>query len=588
MLKREKPENIPMTEAELSSLLDRVKSKTLQEEDYALVEKLIHFVVWMQMKLTSARMTMNKFKAMIFGCKTEKHKKKDKGDKNTDKEEIAAADEVTAATSQDATAEGSNRGELSAQETQALSQENLGASNDADGSTPGVPIEPKKKKGHGRVAADEYTPDDLVEVEFELDELKPGDPCPTQCGGRVYTIPITPGGIIRIYGQSNARVVSYQVHRVRCNLCKDTFTPKMPKEFTDEKYDPHFKAIMVMEKYFLATPFYRQARYQLMQNIRLAPSTQWELSEDVANCSYPVFYVLEERMANGDGIEHDDTHLKILDVMKDNQKNPDKKRTGMYTTGIRGMADGNPVCLYYSGIRHGGENVGNLLSKRDKSLPPIRQMCDALAANVAKEYKTILCNCLAHGRRKFKEIEADFPEECDYILEQLGIVYKNDANAKALNLSAEERLAYHQEYSLPVMNDLWAWMKKQCDEKLVEPNSGLGQAIKYMQNHWEKLTRFLSVAGALLDNNLVEQALKLIIRIRKNAMFHKTEHGAFVAALLVSLVATCELNKKNPIHYLTELQKNKSAVFKQPHLWLPWNYESTLKDTERIAAKDVA
>ena len=116
----------------------------------------------------------------------------------------------------------------------------------------------------------------------------------------------------------------------------------------------------------------------------------------------------------------------------------------------------------------------------------------------------------------------------------------------------------------------------------------MGAAIRYLKNHWTALTRFLTVAGAHLDNNLVERALKLAIRTRKNPMFHKIEHGAFVAALLLSLIATCELAKKNPISYLTALQKNKSAVFKLPHLWLPWNYEATLADTEDILLQQAA
>lgn len=324
------------------------------------------------------------------------------------------------------------------------------------------------------------------------------------------------------------------------------------------------------------------------QRLPLAASTQWDLVESVGDCAYPVFFALEGLTANGDNIEHDDTHVKIQDVIRENKQNPDKERTGMYTTCIKGTAEGHPVCLYYTGTQHGGENVSQLLLKRDTNLGPIRQMCDALAANVSKEYKTILCNCLAHGRRKFKEIELDFPEECDYVLEQFGQVYKHDATTKELKMSSTERLAYHQAHSLPVMNDLWNWMQKQFDDRLVEPNSGLGKAIKYMKNHWEKLTRFLSVAGALIDNNRVEQALKLIIRIRKNAMFHKSEHGAFIAAMLLSLIATCELAGKNPVHYLTELQKNKSSVFKQPHLWFPWNYEATLHETERIAGQAAA
>lgn len=575
MSKREKPEEIPMTEKELKDLLSRIKEKKLEDSDFNTIEKLIHFIVWMQMKLQSAQMTMRKFRDMIFGGKTEKHKKKKKDNEGSgqDKAGIAAQTEKT-------------NEQSSSTDTSTVLNHHGNASNETDLSTSDPLPDEHCKKGHGKHAADEYTPDEVIDVKH--DDLNPGDPCPTQCGGRLYSIPITPGGIIRIYGQSSARIVSYRFHRLRCALCGDTLTPPAPPEYLEEKYNAHFKAILVLHKYFLATPFYRQARFQDMLSIPLAATTQWDLVESVGDCAYPVFFALEGKTANGENIEHDDTHVKIQDVMKDNKLNPDKERTGMYTTCIKGTADGHSVCLYYTGTQHGGENVSQLLSKRDTSLPPIRQMCDALAANVAKEYKTILCNCLTHGRRKFKEIELDFPEECDYVLEQFGQVYKHDATTKALNMSAIERLVYHQEHSLPVMNNLWDWMQKQFADRLVEPNCGLGKAIKYMKNHWEKLTRFLSVAGALIDNNLVEQALKLIIRIRKNSMFHKSEHGAFIAAMLLSLIATCELAGKNPVHYLTELQKNKSSVFKQPHLWFPWNYEATIHDTEQITQQAAA
>ena len=68
-------------------------------------------------------------------------------------------------------------------------------------------------------------------------------------------------------------------------------------------------------------------------------------------------------------------------------------------------------------------------------------------------------------------------------------------------------------------------------------------------------------------------------------MFHKSLHGAFVAGLLLSLIATCELVGKNPIYYLIALQEHKSDVFKHPDLWLPWNYESTLIALQNTALK---
>ena len=49
-------------------------------------------------------------------------------------------------------------------------------------------------------------------------------------------------------------------------------------------------------------------------------------------------------------------------------------------------------------------------------------------------------------------------------------------------------------------------MNQQLEQKIVEPNSGLGRAIGYMLKRWDTLTRFLSVPGAPLDNNICNAA----------------------------------------------------------------------------------
>jgi hypothetical protein len=126
------------------------------------------------------------------------------------------------------------------------------------------------------------------------------------------------------------------------------------------------------------------------------------------------------------------------------------------------------------------------------------------------------------------------------------------------------------------MDELKHWLQKQCDDRLVEPNSALGKAMAYMQNHWETLTRFLQVPGAPLDNNLVERALKLFIRQRKNSLFYKTEYSAYLASVLTSLIATCLYAGVNAVEYLVALQEHRAEVFATPSAWLPWNYQASL------------
>ena len=104
----------------------------------------------------------------------------------------------------------------------------------------------------------------------------------------------------------------------------------------------------------------------------------------------------------------------------------------------------------------------------------------------------------------------------------------------------------------------------------------MGKAITYMLNHWEPLTLFLRVPGAPLDNNICEQMLKRAIQHRKNSLFFKTDHGAYIGDLFMSLIHTCTLNHVNPFHYLRTLQKYSSELFKTPKGWLPWNYQQTV------------
>jgi hypothetical protein len=126
------------------------------------------------------------------------------------------------------------------------------------------------------------------------------------------------------------------------------------------------------------------------------------------------------------------------------------------------------------------------------------------------------------------------------------------------------------------MEKLHVWLVRQFDERRVEPNSGLGKAISYLLRHWEKLTLFLRVAGAPLDNNVCERALKKAIRHRRNSLFYKTPHGAHVGDMFMSLIATCELCGANPFDYLIELDRHASAAATHPSAWMPWNYRETL------------
>ena len=201
-------------------------------------------------------------------------------------------------------------------------------------------------------------------------------------------------------------------------------------------------------------------------------------------------------------------------------------------------------------------------------------MSDALNANnpSSPSEHIIEANCNAHALRKFTDIEDFFPQAARTVIDRFKSVFENERQARANHLSDAERLRYHQQLSEPEMSAIRSFVEQQLEDRAVEPNSSLGNAYRYLINHWEKLTRFLTVPGAPIDNNIVERALKWMIQVRKNSVFFATEHGAYIGSMFISLIATCWQAKVNPIDYLTRLQHNRSALFKHPENWLPWNY----------------
>lgn len=370
----------------------------------------------------------------------------------------------------------------------------------------------------------------------------------------------------------------YECESLRCGACGAVFTAEAPEGASRQKYDASAGSAVAVLKYGHGFPFYRLEQLQKSLGIPLPASTQWQLVEQKASLVLPVYEALVAQAARGEVLHNDDTTMKILQYLgkrAEQSEKPDRQdggRCGIFTTGIVSLVEGHRIALFFSGRQHAGENLARLLERRPTGLAPPIQMCDALSRNLPPKFQVILCNCLAHARRKLVELAEDFPGECEVVLEALKAVYHHDEQAKQAGMSPRERLEHHQTHSRPVLEELERWLHAQFDERKVEPNSSMGDALQYLIDHWEPLTRFLRVPGAPLDNNLVERALKRAILHSKNALFYKTQHGAFVGDVLMSLIYTCLLCGANPVDYLTALERHAAELPNNPSGWLPWNY----------------
>lgn len=535
------PGRIELTHNQVGELIEKVKRCDLPVEDREQLVDLIYALGWLNRSLEEKRLSIGRLQK-IFGIQTEKasHILKTIEDEIQKDRENESGQAAVAS---------------------------------------GTKI--KKAPGHGRRRSDEYQ--SARKVNYSHPTLKAGMRCPGCDRGKLCSL--RSGKVLRIKAVAPLEATVHQAERLRCATCGEIYTADLPAEVGTDKYDASACSMVAVFRYGYGMPMNRLAHFQKSLGVPLGVGTQWELIERLIKTCDPVFDTLIQAAAQGERFHNDDTTMKILSAMAEQKQARNNgqalKRTGMFTTGIVAVAASRNIMLFFSGTKHAGENLDALLSRRKNMDDIPLQMCDALSRNEPSNHKTIVANCLTHGRRAFYDVYSAFPQQVKYVIGLLQGVYRYEAIAKKDRMSSDQRLRFHQEKSAPLMDELKDWLETQIVEKKVEPNSSLGKAIQYMRNHWNKLTRFLKVPGAPMTNDDCERLLKTAIRHRNNSLFYKNETGARAGDVLMSVIQTAIQAGVDPFLYLTALQKHESLVAKNPQQWLPWNYEETLKSLEK-------
>jgi transposase len=564
MIRVTEPEDeIPkINPSEVETLIEKIWQNKLDEQDKRMIDRLLRTLLYVVSMLQEKKVTLLRLKEMVFGKKSEKMKRGE-GEKDEPKDGPGSG------------VQEGGKGDGS----QTPKNEKL----------EGVEGEkPRRKPGHGRHRASDYP--GAKKVHCRHRQLVSGSPCPKQnCRGKVYRE--KPHQFIQFTGQPAIQATQYEQEVVRCRECGAVYEAPLPEGVSPKKWDETADATIAIERHAKYTPSYRTARMQEMCGIPLPESVQSERCREVADALEAIYEEMKKEAANGKVFHIDDTPVRIMELVKENKekelekkgkrkKKKKEERVGIQTSGVVvELYSGARVALYFNGRQHAGENVEDLYQLRGPGLPPPIQMADALASNWCGERERIVCKCLVHARRKFVEIGRIYPEACDYALKQIGKVYWNEG--QTAGMSDEERLAYHQAHSGPAIGELKQWMDDQVVEKKVEPNSSLGKAVDYFQTHYEGLTAWLRYAGAPLDNNWCEQALKPVVIIRKNSYGYKTSRGAKTGAIIQSVIQTCRLNGTNVWQYLVGVLRRSAEVKEKPEAFLPWNYSGEETSAER-------
>ena len=162
--------------------------------------------------------------------------------------------------------------------------------------------------------------------------------------------------------------------------------------------------------------------------------------------------------------------------------------------------------------------------------------------------------CWAHARRKFVEAKDAGDARAREAIDIIGRLYGVERDAASL--TPEARLEVRKAKSLPILDELEAWMKGPLG---VVPKSPLGKAIAYTQGNWAKLTVYTTDGRLPIDNNAVERAIRPIAVGRRNWLFAGSERGGEAAATFFTLIESARRAGLNLWEYLTDLLERLPA-----------------------------
>jgi transposase len=357
------PELVTATQEELDEILRRARP-ALSDPQYRLLEGVLATFVYVMLKLQNAKTSIKRFQRMLFGHRTE-HKR--------------------------------NVLERAAQpgDSDALDAESV-PELPGVASVP-VPVPRPPQRGHGRNAAQAYSGAPIVQCDHP--ELTSGDRCPQCDKGRVYDSP--PRSIVKVVGQAPLGATVYKVQRLRCRLCDTVFSAPLPAAVAAlPKYDSSCASMIAMLRYGNGMPHFRLEGLQASLYVPLPDATQWDIVSKAVPAPRAVFQELIVQAAQAPLLHSDDTPMKVLSLMAERARaeadGVKPRALAINTSGIVAVLEQHKVVLFFTGHAHAGKNMERVLAHRAQELAPAMQMCDALAANLAGEFKTVLSNCLTH------------------------------------------------------------------------------------------------------------------------------------------------------------------------------------------------
>lgn len=384
-------------------------------------------------------------------------------------------------------------------------------------------------------------------IEYRLPEEEQVCSC---CGGNLHEMSTEVRQELK-YIPAEVKVVKHVRHVYSCRHCEheEIETPiqtaSMPKPvISGSLASPSIVSHIMNQKYVEGLPLYRQEKQFRRMGLTLSRQTMANWMISVADqWLTPLYERLHQLLLKFDIVHADETSLQVLH--EPGRPATSKSYLWLYRTGI----EGPPIVLYDYQETRAGENPKKFLTGFKGYL-----QVDGYAGYHKVENVTLV-GCWAHSRRAFTDVLKALPaNSIKPVAATEGLQFCNQLFAierELKKLEPEERYKERLEKSKPVLEAFLSWLKTQ--EQKVLPQSGLGKAVTYCLNQWDKLVAFLEDGRLEIDNNRSERAIKPVVIGRKNWLFSNTPQGARASAMIYSIVETALANKLNPYYYLRYL-----------------------------------
>ena len=414
---------------------------------------------------------------------------------------------------------------------------------DAPSDLPTASPSASPRKGHGR----QHLPTTLHRrrVVYDLDEHE--RQCP-YCQGAMRPIGEEVSERLE-YVPASCYVVEETCRKYACTQGCTVVTASKPAAPIEKGLaGPGLLAHIAVSKYGDHAPLHRQEEIFGRQGVRLSRKTMCDWMRQCAELVSPLFERMKQQVLTSKVLQTDDTPVAVLDPALP------RTRTGRIWTYV-GNAQ-HPYTVYdYTPNRSRDGPDEFLKSFRGFLQADAYSGYDHLYQDPQRGVVEVAC--WAHSRRRFYEAQSSDVMRSTVMLAYIRLLYDVEREARDRELNADERWALRQARSLPILQDIRAYLE--AERPNVLPKSPEGQAIAYALSNWDALVRYCADGDLAIDNNNAERSLRGVVVGRKNWMFYGSDRGGRTAAVLTSLIASCKRLRIDPFAYLRDVFGRISA-----------------------------